>query len=119
MCRERHPKTCKFYLRKGGCKWKEDCAYLHQKSSSDITIDILESEVKKLKDDVKQLTNNMSEMMIKMITLEESYNRYDSEHLNDATKEDLQNIGVSNKGASNCDQCNTSNDTNSGKKTLK
>ena len=71
MCKERHPKTCKFYLRTGGCKWKEDCAYMHKKSSSNIKIDILESEVKKLKDDVRQLTKNMSEMMIKIITLEE------------------------------------------------
>ena len=44
-CRERHPKTCKFYIRNGECKWKEDCAYAHNKSDNNIKIEILENEV--------------------------------------------------------------------------
>ena len=43
--------TTATYVRKecrvGGCKWKEDCAYLHKKIDSDIKINILETKVKK------------------------------------------------------------------------
>ena len=70
-CRERHPKICKYYIRNGECRWKEECAYKHKRSDSNTKIDILEREVKELKDDIKQLCKNMSEMMIKMISLEE------------------------------------------------
>ena len=53
-------------------KWKEDCAYEHKKSDSNIKIEILKSQVRKLTNEIKQLNNNMSEIMMKMITLEES-----------------------------------------------
>lgn len=113
MCRERHPKTCKFYLRVGGCKWKEDCAYMHKKMDSNIKIDILESKVKKLKDDIKQLTTNMSELIIKLITLEERDKHGHSMLQPGGTKEGLLHNGLSSKGAFNCDQCSHISDTNS------
>jgi hypothetical protein len=102
-------------MKNGGCKWKEDCAYKHKKSDSNVTINGLESEFKKLKDDIEQLTNNMSEIMIKMITLEEKDKHYYSMHLNETgvTKEGLQNIALSSKGAFHCEQCSHSSDTKS------
>ena len=69
-CRERHPRTCKFYASNGECKWKDTCAYEHRKSGDEIKIDILEKEVKYFKEELQNLNNNMSEMMVKMLYLE-------------------------------------------------
>ena len=44
-CRERHPKTCKYFLINGECPWKEECAYEHKKSDNNPKIDLIESEV--------------------------------------------------------------------------
>ena len=115
MCRERHPKIGKFYMKNGGCKWEKDVAYMQKKSDSIVTIDRLESEVKKLKYDILQLTTNMSEIIIKMSTLKERDKHYYSMHLNETgvTKEGLQNIALSSKDAFHYDQCSHSSDTNS------
>ena len=57
----------------------------HKRSDSNTKIDILEREVKELKDAIKQLCKNMSEMMIKMISLEEKEGQYFSETQNGAS----------------------------------
>ena len=107
MCRERHPKPCKFYIRNGQCTRKEECAYGHKKSDDNIKIELLEIEVKKLKSEIKQLTSNMSEIMIKMITLEECEKPFNSVHLKSVPKEcDLK------KGPFKCDKCNLGSETN-------
>ena len=59
-CIDRHPRTCKYYLRNSECKWKEDCAYLHRISDSSIKIDMLEIKVKELKTEMKETKINMS-----------------------------------------------------------
>ena len=80
-----------------------------------LTINSLESEVKKPKDDIEHITNNMSEIMIKIITLEEKDKHYYSMHLNETgvIKEGLRNIAMSSKGTFYCEQCSHSSDTNS------
>ena len=40
MCREKHPKPCKFYIRNGQCMRKEEYAYEHNKSDDNIKIEI-------------------------------------------------------------------------------
>ena len=111
-CRERHPKTCKYFLINGECPWKEECAYEHKKSDNNPKIDLLESEVIKLKHELKQLNSNMSEMMIKLITLEESEKHFNSVHQNSVSKEGESNIEFSKKEDYNCNKCNFSCDTN-------
>ena len=86
---------------------------MHKKMDSNFKIDILEREVKQLKDDIKQLTTNMSEIMVKVITLEERDKHCHSTLLTDATKEDLLKNGLSSKGAFNCDHCSHNSNTNS------
>ena len=79
------------FLINGQCPWKEECAYEHKKSDNNAKIDLLESEVIKLKHEQKQLNSNMSEMLIKMITYEESV------HQNSVSKEGESNIEFSKK----------------------
>ena len=82
-CRERHRRTCKFYASNGECKWKDTCAY-----------DILEKEVKYLKEELQNLNNNMSEMMVKMIYLEENENHTISADKGHLTKEVEKNAKI-------------------------
>ena len=56
-------------------------------SDSNIKIEILKNQVRKLTNEIKQLNSNMSEIMIKMITLEESENPYYNVQPKSAPKE--------------------------------
>ena len=54
-CRERHPKTCKFYARSGGCRWNKECAYVHNKLENNDKLCMIEKEVENLKDNIKHI----------------------------------------------------------------
>ena len=106
-CRERHPKICKYYIRNGECWWKEECAYKHKRSDSNIKIDILErkEKSKSLKMTLNSFVKKMSEIMIKIISLEERDKQYFSETQNGASTNGQPNVGLKNKEVFKCDQC--------------
>ena len=83
-CRERHPKTCKYYTNNNTCSRKEKCAYSHSKNEINNKIPQLEIEVVKLKESIIELSNNMSVIMAKLMTLEISEEHVDhpTEQLN-------------------------------------
>ena len=66
-CQERHPKTCKFYARNGDCGWKEDCAYDHKKSDNSNKIDMLEKEVKIVKNHIKDINKDKDTKKIEVM----------------------------------------------------
>ena len=67
------------------------CAYEHNKSDNNIKIEILENEVRNLTNEIKQLNSNMSEIMIKMTTFEESEKPNYNVQQKSAPKEDEPN----------------------------
>ena len=85
--------------------------YKHQRSDSNNKIDILEREVKEHKEDIKQLCKNMSEMMIKVISLEEQEEQYFSETQNGSSTNGQLIVGLTNKEVFKCDQCDHYFDT--------
>ena len=105
-CKDRHPKTCKYFASNNICKRREWCAYTHSVHENQSHNQKLENEVKHLKEDaeslmnhIKQmnqyhqkeiheikenyfhLSNNMSEMMAKVMAIElECTKNHDDEH---------------------------------------
>ena len=61
-CKERHPKTCKYFSRNNTCKRGEWCAYAHNVNGHQTHIQYLEDEVKNLKEIVENLTNHVKLM---------------------------------------------------------
>ena len=58
-CRERHPRTCKYFSRNNTCKRGEWCAYAHSVNGNQAHLHNLEIVVKHLKEDVESLTNHI------------------------------------------------------------
>ena len=102
-CRERHPKECKYYTRNSDCKWKEECVYKHKKSESKIKIDMLETKVEELEDELKQMKNNLSEIMVKMLLDEEKEYNYKNSQQDGDSKEYC--VSEVEKENFNCNQC--------------
>ena len=95
-CKERHPRTCRYFARDSICKRQDKCAYAHIEHKHQTHVQKLEEEVKTLKEEVQNITehikkmmqyinkdikeikeqqhhftNNLSEMMVKIIDLED------------------------------------------------
>ena len=68
-CRERHPRACRYFNQNGRCKFTT-CAYDHKEPIHENKVDILEIEIKNLKEQLTELSNNMSKMMAKLVNLE-------------------------------------------------
>ena len=63
-CKERHPKVCRYFLKHDGCRYKEECAYLHKSKiinqvnlNEQVTIIVYkhEKEITALREEVNRL----------------------------------------------------------------
>ena len=54
-CNLRHPRTCRYFILNGTCKFGEMCAYTHKETKQDILIMSLQKELKATKDKVDSL----------------------------------------------------------------
>ena len=97
-CNERHPKSCKYFSFDGTCRYPQ-CAYAHRKSNGQSKVDLLETEVKELKNEINELNNAMSEIMAKILTLEEITPRNQINTKNPTIEVNLDNQTFK------CDQC--------------
>ena len=68
-CNFHHRNQCRYFNVGKKCKFT-NCAYLHKKPGSDVKIELLETEVNSLKEKILELSNNMSEIMAKIVNIE-------------------------------------------------
>ena len=69
-CRERHPRSCRYFNLNGWCKFKK-CSYAHKKLAINDKVETLEVEIDDLKKQVAELNNNVNEMMKRLKNFEE------------------------------------------------
>ena len=71
-CTLRHPKTCRSYEREGTCKFKEDCAYKHQKSQRPETVSSNQQEILNLQQEMSQMKSLIKLMSDTILFLAET-----------------------------------------------
>ena len=71
-CTLRDPKTYRSYEREGTCKFKEDCAYKHQKSQRPETVSSNEQEILILQQEMNQMKSLTKQMSDKIQFLAET-----------------------------------------------
>ena len=54
-CKERHPKTCRYFAQNKICRLKDQCAYAHHMSKEETTLAQIEREVILLKEEIEKL----------------------------------------------------------------
>ena len=55
-CKERYPKTCRYFAQNKSCRFKDQCAYAHHMSKAETTLGQIEREVIMLKEEIETLS---------------------------------------------------------------
>ena len=99
-CRLRHRNQCRNFSQHGKCRFII-CAYAHRDNTSDTKVKLLEQEVEKLKKQIAIQNNKMSEIMIKLLNFEASFDNEDRNHC----KQNTTQHGSNFQSLFKCDQC--------------
>ena len=65
-CRERHPKTCRYFSQNKVCRLKDQCAYAHHISKEETNLAHIEREVKLLQEEKEKLSEYRAAINIKL-----------------------------------------------------
>ena len=65
-CRERHPKTCRYFAQNKSFRLKDQCAYAHHLSKKETNIALIEREVILLKEEIEKLSIYRATVNVKL-----------------------------------------------------